>query len=200
VLTDEIYNEVVFGDEATTSLACIDARLKDRVFVVNGVSKTYAMTGWRIGYGVGDAGLISAINKLQSQMSSCPCSISQAATVEALNGDQSFVKQAAAVYRARRDVAIDYLNRIPELQCALPEGAFYLFPSCAGVLGKTAPDGRRIGTDLDFVLYLLDSVGVAVLQGGAYGMPGYFRMSIATSEAVIKEGCRRIEQAVRALR
>ena len=200
VLTDEIYNEVLFGAEADASLASIDARLKDRVFIVNGVSKTYAMTGWRIGYGVGDAGLVAAINKLQSQMSSCPSSISQAATVEALNGDQSFVKEAAAVYRARRDRAVELINAIPGLSCPPPEGAFYLFPSCAGILGKTAPDGRTIETDLDFILYLLDSAGVAALHGSAYGMPGYFRMSIATSEAVIEEACRRIDAAVRALR
>ncbi|MCR6497417.1 aspartate transaminase [Shinella sp. CPCC 101442] len=200
VLADEIYNEVLFDTEADINLAIVEPQLKERLFIVNGVSKTYAMTGWRIGYGVGNARLVAAINKLQSQMSSCPSSISQAAAVEALNGDQSFIVEATSVYRARRDLAVGLLNAVPGLRCPSPNGAFYVFPNCAGVLGRMTPDGKRIESDLDFILYMLESVGVAALHGSAYGMPGYFRLSIATSEETIREGCRRIAAAVTGLR
>ncbi len=199
ILADEIYNEVLFDIEAQDNFATVDPSLKERLFVVNGVSKTYAMTGWRIGYGVGNAELVAAINKLQSQMSSCPSSISQAAAVEALNGDQTFITKAANVYRARRDLAVELLNAIPGLRCTSPNGAFYVFPNCTGVIGKKTPQGEQIETDLDFILYLLESVGVAALHGSAYGMPGYFRLSIAASEDVIRDGCARIASAVHAL-
>lgn len=200
ILADEIYNEVLFDTEADINLATVEPSLKDRLFIVNGVSKTYAMTGWRIGYGVGNARLVAAINKLQSQMSSCPSSISQAAAVEALNGDQAFLARATAIYKGRRDLAVGLLNAVPGLKCKSPNGAFYVFPSCTGVLGKVTPDDNRIESDLDFILYLLESVGVAALHGSAYGMPGYFRLSIAASEEVIRDGCNRIASAVRALR
>ncbi len=200
VLADEIYNEVLFDVELQDNLATVEPSIKDRLFIVNGVSKSYAMTGWRIGYGVGKTQLVAAINKLQSQMSSCPSSISQAAAVEALNGDQTFITKAANVYRARRDLAVGLLNAIPGLRCRSPNGAFYVFPNCTGVIGKTTPEGVQIETDLDFILYLLESVGVAALHGSAYGMPGYFRLSIATSEDVIRDGCARIAAAVQALK
>jgi aspartate aminotransferase len=200
VLCDEIYDQIWFGDEPVVSIVTAVPRLQERTLVVNGVSKSYAMTGWRIGYGAGPIELVQAINKLQSQMASCPSSISQAAAAAALAGDQSFVREACEVYRERRDYAVKRLNAIAGLRCRIPDGAFYLYPNCAGVIGKTAPSGSVINSDLDFVLYLLDEAGVAALQGAAYGLSPYFRLSIATSMAVIEEACDRIERAVRALR
>lgn len=199
VLTDEIYDQVWFGSDPIASIAAAVPELKDRTLVVNGVSKSYAMTGWRIGYGAGPLALIQAINKLQSQMASCPSSVSQAAAAEALTGDQSFVIESSKTYRDRRDYAVARLNAVPGLSCSVPDGAFYLYPGCAGVLGKSTPDGKVIENDLDFVLYLLDSEGVAALQGAAYGLSPYFRLSIATSMAQIEEACDRIERAVLAL-
>lgn len=200
VLSDDIYDQVWFRDEPMTTLVAAVPELKDRVLLTNGVSKSYAMTGWRIGYAAGPAPLVAAINKLQSQMSSCPSSISQAAAAHALTSDQSFVAESVEVYKERRDYACARLNAVPGLSCLVPDGAFYLFPNCAGVIGKKTPEGKTIETDLDFVLYLLDGVGVAALQGAAYGLSPYFRLSIATSMEAIKAACDRIESAVAALR
>ncbi|UXT40747.1 aspartate transaminase [Agrobacterium tumefaciens] len=200
VLSDDIYDQVWFRDEPMKTLVAVVPELKDRVLLTNGVSKSYAMTGWRIGYGAGPAALVAAINKLQSQMSSCPSSVSQAAAAHALSGDQTFVTESVAVYKRRRDYACARLNAIPGLSCMVPDGAFYLYPSCAGVIGKTTADGKVIANDLDFVLYLLDSVGVAALQGAAYGLSPYFRISFATSMEVLEDACDRIERAVAALR
>ncbi|MQB40480.1 aspartate transaminase [Rhizobium sp. ICMP 5592] len=200
VLSDDIYDQVWFRDEPMTTLVAAVPALKDRVLLANGVSKSYAMTGWRIGYAAGPAPLIAAINKLQSQMSSCPSSVSQAAAAHALTSDQSFVSESVKVYKERRDYACARLNAIPGLSCLVPDGAFYLFPNCAGVIGKKTPDEKTIETDLDFVLYLLDGVGVAALQGAAYGLSPYFRLSIATSMDAIKAACDRIENAVASLR
>lgn len=200
VLSDDIYDQVWFRDEPMTTLAAAVPALKNRILLTNGVSKSYAMTGWRIGYAAGPAPLIAAINKLQSQMSSCPSSISQAAAAYALTADQSFVMESVKVYKERRDYACARLNAIAGLSCTVPDGAFYLFPNCAGVIGKRTPEGKVIETDLDFVLYLLDGVGVAALQGAAYGLSPHFRLSIATSMAAIREACDRIERAVAALR
>lgn len=200
VLSDDIYDQVWFRDEPMKTLVAVVPELKDRVLLTNGVSKSYAMTGWRIGYGAGPAALVAAINKLQSQMSSCPSSVSQAAAAHALSGDQTFVTESVAVYKQRRDYACARLNAIPGLSCMVPDGAFYLYPSCAGVIGKTTADGKMIENDLDFVLYLLDSVGVAALQGAAYGLSPYFRISFATSIEVLEDACNRIERAVSSLR
>ena len=200
VLSDDIYDQIWYRDEPATTLAAAVPALKDRVLLANGVSKTYAMTGWRIGYAAGPALLISAINKLQSQISSCPSSISQAAAAHALTSDQSFVRDSVQLYKARRDYACARLNAIPGLSCLVPDGAFYLYPGCASVIGKTTPDGKVIENDLDFVLYLLDGVGVAAVQGAAYGLSPYFRLSIATSMEAIRDACDRIEQACKALR
>ncbi|MBO0128406.1 aspartate transaminase [Agrobacterium sp. OT33] len=199
VLSDDIYDQVWFKDEPMKTLVAVVPELKERVLLTNGVSKSYAMTGWRIGYGAGPAALIAAINKLQSQMSSCPSSVSQAAAAHALSGNQEFVSQSVSVYKQRRDYACARLNAIPGLSCMVPDGAFYLYPSCAGVIGKKTPDGKVIENDLDFVLYLLDGVGVAALQGAAYGLSPYFRLSFATSMDVIGDACNRIEKAVAAL-
>ncbi|MHC6229455.1 aspartate transaminase [Arthrobacter sp. MMS24-T111] len=199
VLTDEIYDEIHFGEEPITGFVAVAPELKDRVLVTNGVSKAYAMTGWRLGYAGGPAPLVAAINKLQSQMSSCPSSISQAAAAAALTGDHAFVRESVEVYRERRDAAVSGLNAVNGLQCATPEGAFYAYVNCAGVIGKTTPDGRQISNDEDFTLYLLEAASVAVIQGSAYGLSPYFRISYATGLPVIEDAIAAIEKAVRAL-
>ncbi|MEJ1116652.1 aspartate transaminase [Paenarthrobacter sp. CCNWLY172] len=199
ILTDEIYDEVYFGDGRVTSLVTAVPALKDRILLVNGVSKAYAMTGWRLGYGVGPAPLIAAMNKLQSQTSSCPSSISQAAATAALNGDQSFVRDSVEVYRKRRDTAVDGLNAVNGLSVAPAEGAFYAYVNCSGAIGKTTPDGKVIENDQDFTLYLLDAARVAVIQGSAYGLGPYFRISFATSLETINAGVDSIRDAVNAL-
>jgi aspartate aminotransferase len=185
VLTDEIYDEIWYDATPIPSLIAVEPRLVDRVFVTNGVSKTYAMTGWRIGYGAGPAELVAAINKLQSQSSSCPSSVSQFAATAALTGDQSFVRDCVTTYQARRDEVVKRLNDIPGLSCTTPSGGFYVFVSCAGVPGS----------DEEFCRYLLESQRVAVIHGAAYGSPGYFRVSFATSSAVLTEACERIARA-----
>lgn len=199
VLTDEIYDEIYFGAGQLASLVAVAPGLKDRVLVTNGVSKAYAMTGWRLGYAAGPAALVAAINKLQSQISSCPSSVSQAAAAAALDGDQAFVRESLEVYRERRDTAVAGLNGIDGLQCSTPDGAFYAYVNCSGVIGKTTPDGRTINNDQDFTLYLLDAAGVAVIQGSAYGLGPYFRISYATGLPVIEESIEAIDKAVQAL-
>lgn len=199
ILTDEIYDEIHFGDGRVISLVTAVPALKDRILLVNGVSKAYAMTGWRLGYGVGPAPLIAAMNKLQSQTSSCPSSISQAAAVAALNGDQSFVRDSVEVYRKRRDAAVEGLNAINGLSVSPAEGAFYAYVNCSGVIGKTTPNGNVIENDQDFTLYLLDAARVAVIQGSAYGLGPYFRISFATSLETINDGVDSIRDAVNAL-
>ena len=199
VLCDEIYDRIWYADFEVQSIVSAVPELADRALVVNGVSKSYAMTGWRIGYAAGPKVLIDAINKLQSQSSSCPSSISQAAAAAALTGDQSSVEATVDVYRDRCEKTWEKLNAIEGLSCLKPDGAFYLYPNCAGMIGKTTPDGKKIETDLDFVIYLLESVGVASIHGGAYGLEPHFRISTATSMDVLEDGCARIEKACRAL-
>lgn len=196
VLTDEIYDEISYGDETVASLIAVAPDLRDRILTVNGVSKTYAMTGWRIGYGLGPGRLIGAMNKLQSQISSCTASVSQAAAVAALTGDQSFVRESTEVYRRRRDLAVAGFNAIPGLGCSSPEGAFYVYVNCAGAIGRTAPDGQVIDTDEALTRYLLDRARVAVVHGGAYGLSPYFRISFATGEDVIQTAIDRIRDAL----
>jgi aspartate aminotransferase len=199
VLTDEIYDEIWFEEGQATSLLQVAPDLADRVLLVNGVSKTYAMTGWRLGYAAGSARIIGAINMLQSQSSSCPSTISQFAAIAALTGPQDFVTEAASAYRRRRDLAVNFLNAIPGINCLRPSGAFYLFPSCAALLGKSTAEGRRLADDQAFVLSLLETSGVATIHGSAYGVPGHFRMSIATSERDIEKACRLIDKFCRSL-
>ncbi|MDJ0420634.1 aspartate transaminase [Rhodococcus opacus] len=199
VLCDEIYDEIVFTDSPLPNLLSAAPHLRDRILVTNGVSKAYAMTGWRLGYGVGNKGLIAAINKLQSQSSSCPSSISQAAAAEALTGDQSFVTKSVASYRARRDVIFEMFSRIEGLEPVLPQGAFYLFVGCAGLVGKRTPDGTLLENDQDVVLFLLDHASVATIQGSAYGAQAYFRVSFATSEDVLRNAAAAVEKAVASL-
>ncbi|MFJ9247232.1 aspartate transaminase [Streptomyces sp. NPDC101776] len=195
VLTDEIYDEIWYGDQDAPSLAAVEPALADRVFLTNGVSKTYAMTGWRIGYGIGPADLVTAINTLQSQTSSCPSSVSQAAAAAALSGPQDFVQDTVRVYRARRDETVKLINDVPQLGCTVPDGGFYVLVNCRGAIGRFTPAGARIENDEDFARHLLDSRQVAVIHGTAYGAPGYFRISFATSTDVLTEACERIAEA-----
>ncbi|WP_395317191.1 aspartate transaminase [Variovorax sp. UC74_104] len=200
VMTDEIYEHIRFGSEPLPHILAVAPSLRDRTLIVNGVSKTYAMTGWRIGYAAGPVDLIKALDTLLSQSTGNCCSVSQAAAAAALNGDQRFVAESVAVYRQRRDRTLALVNEIPGLSCATPPGAFYLYIDCGGLIGKTTPEGKRLQEDGDVVMYLLESEGVAVVAGTAYGLSPYFRLSIATSLETLEEGCRRIARAVAALR
>jgi aspartate aminotransferase len=199
VLTDEIYDEIVFSPTPAVSLVRAAPELRQRVFLVNGVSKAFAMTGWRLGYGVGPSNLVSAINKLQSQSSSCPSSVSQAAAAAALTGNQEFVSQSLERYRKRRDVAVAGLDAIDGLSCLSPDGAFYVLVHCQGAIGRTSPSGRKINTDEDFAVYLLEDAHVAVIQGSAYGLSPYFRISFATSQRAIEAAIEAVAKAMRAL-
>ncbi|MEX3764642.1 aspartate transaminase [Paraburkholderia phenoliruptrix] len=199
VMMDDIYEHIRFEAGAPQHLLAIEPQLSSRTLVINGVSKTYAMTGWRIGYVAGPADLIGALETLQSQSTSNACSISQAAALAALTGDQTFVQQSVRIYKERRDHALKALNAIPGISCKTPGGAFYLYVNCSGMIGRTTPDGKRLDNDVDVVLYLLEHAGVALIAGTAYGVSPFFRMSIATRIEIIDEGCRKIAAAVAAL-
>ena len=200
ILTDDIYEHLVYGDFAFATLAEVEPELYERTLTVNGVSKAYAMTGWRIGYAGGPPNLIKAMETIQSQVTSGTCSVSQWAAVEALNGPQDFLKDRRKVFEQRRDLVVSMLNQTQGIQCPTPDGAFYVYPSCAGVLGKRTPDGRTINTDEDFVLALLESEGVAVVHGSAFGCGPNFRISYAASMDLLDEACRRIERFCASLR
>jgi len=199
VMTDDMYEKLVYDGFEFCTPAQVEPALYDRTLTVNGVSKAYCMTGWRIGYAAGPVELIKAIAKVQSQSTSNPSSISQAASVAALEGPEDFIASNNEVFKARRDLVVEALNKCPGLSCHRPEGAFYVFPSCAGVIGKRTPDGKVIETDEDFVTYLLEAEGVAVVQGSAFGLAPYFRISYATSTEALAEACRRIHRACEAL-
>ena len=200
VMTDDIYEHIRFDGKPTPHLLSAAPELRNRTLAINGVSKTYAMTGWRIGWVAGPSDLIVALDTLLSQSAGTCCAVSQAAAAAALNGDQSFIAESVATYKQRRDKILPLLNAIPGLSCQPPDGAFYLYVNCAGLIGKTTPDGRRINTDGDVVLYFLDSVGVALVAGTAYGLSPYFRLSIATSIEALTEGVARLERAIAELR
>lgn len=200
VMSDDMYEHLIYDGFKFMTPAQIEPRLKDRTLTVNGASKAYAMTGWRIGFAGGPKDLIKAMGVIQSQSTSNPVSISQAAAVEALNGDQSFLAERAAVFKKRRDMIVAELNKIPGISCMKPEGAFYVYPSCAGVLGRETPDGKTIRNDEDFATYLLESQGVVCVHGGAFGGSPNFRISYATSEKNLQEACSRIKKACDSLR
>jgi aspartate aminotransferase len=200
ILTDDMYEHLVYDDFKFATIAQIEPRLYERTLTLNGVSKAYCMTGWRIGYAGGPPPLIKAMSTLQSQSTSNPNSIAQAASVEALNGPQDFIPTHNAVFKERRDLVVDMLNRVPGIHCPTPEGAFYVYPSCAGAIGRRSPQGKTIANDSDFVEYLLEAEGVAVVQGVAFGLSPHFRISYATSTADLTEACTRIQRACAALR
>jgi aspartate aminotransferase len=194
VLTDDMYEHLVFDDFEFFTIAQVEPKLYDRTLTMNGVSKAYAMTGWRIGYAAGPEPLIKAMAKMISQTTSNPCSISQHAAVEALNGQQDFIKPNQKLFQERRDLVVSMLNQATGIQCATPEGAFYVYPSCAGLLGKTAPSGKVINSDEDFAVELLEAEGVAVVHGAAFGLSPFFRISYATSNEVLEDACGRIQR------
>jgi len=200
VLTDDMYEHLVYDDFEFVTPAQVEPKLYDRTLTMNGVSKAYAMTGWRIGYAAGPEKLIGAMRKLQSQSTSNPCSISQWAAVAALNGPHDFIAANNEVFKGRRDLVVSMLNQATGLSCPTPEGAFYVYPSCAGAIGKTAPSGKVIETDEDFVTELLDGEEVAAVHGGAFGMSPFFRISYATSTEALTEACQRIQRFCAALR
>ena len=193
-MSDDIYEHLVYDDFKFKTIAQFDKKLLNQTLTINGVSKAYAMTGWRIGYAAGNKELIKAMGKLQSQSTSNPSSISQAASVEALNGNQSFLKSRAEVFKKRRDFIVDALNNMKGISCTLPNGAFYVFPSCKDLFGKKTAHGKIIENDEDFVTALLESAGVAVVQGSAFGLNGFFRISYATSDDLIASACDRISK------
>ena len=195
LLVDDMYEHIVYDGFRFVTPAQLEPRLKDRTLTVNGVSKAYAMTGWRIGYAGGPRDLIKAMAVVQSQATSCPSSVSQAASVAALTGPQEFLKERTASFQHRRDLVVNGLNAIDGLDCRVPEGAFYTFSGCAGMLGKVTPSGKKIETDTDFCAYLLDDAHVAVVPGSAFGLSPFFRISYATSEAELKEALKRIADA-----
>lgn len=200
IYADDMYEHILYDGFEFATIAQVVPSLYDRTLTANGVSKAYAMTGWRIGYAGGPAWLIKAMGKLQSQSTSNPCSISQAASVAALNGDQSFLKERVAAFQGRRDLVVSMLNQINGMTCPRPEGAFYVYPEFAGLIGKTTPKGQTITTDEEMISYLLDEAKVAAVHGAAFGLSPAMRISYATSEALLTEACTRIQTACAALR
>ncbi len=195
VMTDDMYEHIIYDDRRFVTPAQVEPKLKERTLTINGVSKAYAMTGWRIGYAGGPAALIKAMVKLQSQSTSNPSTASQAGALEALTGPQDFPRETRVQFQARRDYVVERLNAIPRISCHTPEGAFYVFPQCSGLFGARTPSGKTINTSDDFVIYLLEEVGLAVLQGSAYGVGDHFRISFATSMDNLREGLDRLQVA-----
>ena len=199
VMTDDMYEHIWYADFAFSTIAQVCPELFDRTLTVNGVSKAYAMTGWRIGFAGGPEWLIKAMAKLQSQSTSNPCSISQAAAVAALNGPQEFLVERIAAFEKRRDSVVSMINDTPGLQCPTPEGAFYVYPDASELMGKTTPKGAVIATDEDLITYFLEEAQVAAVHGAAFGLSPAFRISYATSEELLIEACTRIQRACVAL-
>lgn len=199
VLTDDMYEHLVYDGFEFCTIAEVEPRLKDRVLTVNGASKTYAMTGWRVGFCGGPRELIKAMVNMQSQLTSGISTVSQAAAAAALDGPQDLVRERAEIYRKRRDLVVEMLNEAPGISCHKPEGAFYVFPNVAGCLGKTSAGGRRIANDTDFALALIEEKHVAVVQGAAYGMSPYIRISYATDTESLRDACARIQEFCRGL-
>ncbi len=200
ILTDDMYEHLVYGDFVFTTPAQVEPSLYDRTLTMNGVSKAYAMTGWRIGYAAGPLQLIKAMDMVQGQQTSGACSIAQWAAVEALHGTQDFIPTNKEIFQARRDLVVSMLNQAKGIQCPTPEGAFYVYPSCAGLIGKKTEAGKVIETDEDFVTELLEAEGVAVVHGSAFGLGPNFRISYATSDELLEEACTRIQRFCASLR
>ena len=194
VLTDDIYEHLTYGDFKFVTPAAVEPELLSRTLTMNGVSKAYAMTGWRIGYAAGPEHLIKAMDMLQGQQTSGACSIAQWASVEALNGPQDFIPERARIFETRRDLVVSMLNQAKYLSCPVPEGAFYVYPSCAGAIGRKTPAGKVISNDEDFATALLEAEGVAVVHGEAFGLGPNFRISYATSTEVLESACAKIQR------
>jgi aspartate aminotransferase len=194
VMTDDMYEHLIYDDFVFATPAEIEPKLYERTLTINGCSKAYCMTGWRIGYAGGPEPLIKAMALIQSQSTSNPTAVSQWAAVEALDGPQDFIPKHNAVFKERRDLVVSMLNQAKGIECPRPEGAFYVYPSCAGTMGKTSPTGKKLATDEDFVTELLDAEGVAVVQGTAFGLGPAFRISYATRTEDLEEACRRIQR------
>ena len=200
IMSDDIYEKVIYDDLEFSTIASVEPKLKDRCLTLNGVSKSYCMTGWRLGYCGAPKEIIAAMNKIQSQSTTSTSSISMAASVEALNGSQDFIDEHNQAFVRRRDLVVNLLNQIDGLSCLTPQGAFYVYPSCAGVIGKVTPDGQKISNDEDFMSYLLESEGIAGVHGAAFGLSPYFRLSYATSDEILKDACARIKRACEKLK
>ncbi|MCV6546231.1 MAG: pyridoxal phosphate-dependent aminotransferase [Cohaesibacter sp.] len=200
VLTDEIYEHITYEGARNITPVAVDDRLKDRCVIVNGMSKAYAMTGWRIGFAAGPRHVMQAVTKLLGQSTTCPCSFAQTAAIEALEGSQEPVQEMLASYATRRSMTVDGLNQIAGISCVKPQGAFYAFADVRNLLGSVAPDGSKIETDLDLVNYLLEEASAATMDGTSYGSPGFLRISFAASEATISQGLEAIANAVAKLK
>ena len=200
IMSDDIYEKVIYDDLEFSTIASVEPKLKDRCLTLNGVSKSYCMTGWRLGYCGAPKEIIAAMNKIQSQSTTSTSSISMAASVEALNGTQDFIDEHNQAFVRRRDLVVNLLNQIDGLSCLTPQGAFYVYPSCAGVIGKVTPDGQKISNDEDFMSYLLESEGIAGVHGAAFGLSPYFRLSYATSDEILTDACARIKRACEQLK
>ncbi len=199
IMADDIYEHLIFDNLKFATISEVEPKLKDRTLIVNGVSKAYSMTGWRIGYGAGPEKLLKAMSMIQSQSTSSPCSISQAASVEALSATHAYLKTNAEIFQKRRDKVVSMLNAIDGIECNVPNGAFYVFPSCLGLFGKKTPAGKVILNDSDFVTYLLEEVLVAVVPGSAFGLEGFFRISYAASDEFLENAMQRISEACKKL-
>ena len=200
VMSDDIYEKVIYDNLEFSTIASVEPKLKNRCLTLNGVSKSYCMTGWRLGYCGAPKEIIAAMNKIQSQSTTSTSSISMAASVEALNGSQEFINEHNRAFVRRRDLVVSLLNSIDGLSCLTPQGAFYVYPSCAGVIGKKTPDGKHISNDEDFMTYLLESEGIAGVHGAAFGLSPYFRLSYATSDEILTDACGRIKRACEKLK
>ena len=195
VLTDDIYEKIIYDDGVFSTIASVEPKMKERTLTLNGVSKAYCMTGWRLGYCGGPKEIIAGMNKIQSQSTTSTSSISMAASVEALSGDQEFINLHNIQFKKRRDMVVENLNQIDGINCSIPPGAFYVYPSCEGVIGKKTSAGNTINTDEDFMNFLLESEGMAGVHGEAFGLSPYFRLSYATDEKTLADACNRIERA-----
>ena len=195
VLTDDIYEKIIYDDGVFSTIASVEPKMKERTLTLNGVSKAYCMTGWRLGYCGGPREIIAGMNKMQSQSTTSTSSISMAASVEALSGDHEFINLHNNQFKKRRDMVVENLNQIDGINCSIPPGAFYVYPSCEGIIGKKTSAGNTINTDKDFMNFLLESEGVAGVHGEAFGLSPYFRLSYATDEKTLADACNRIERA-----